>query len=129
MVRLLALLASGVARVAWEGETRWTAAQLLRASEEGGGEERTVLEEARSWLRTAIANGPAWRKRSSKRQKSMVSALLPSCVPRKPKGSSPGRWAMAGSGGCRRQVIPIKVSKSRKGRKVSNPPGMHILKS
>ncbi len=50
---------SGVARVAWDGETRWTAAQLLQASE-AAGEQRAPgqLAAARSWLREALAAGP-----------------------------------------------------------------------
>jgi hypothetical protein len=51
---------SDVARIVWEGETRWTAAQLLRAAEEEGDEPGHLshLEDARSWLRQALAEGP-----------------------------------------------------------------------
>jgi hypothetical protein len=50
--------ASGVARVVWEGETRWTATQLLRASEEAGGADHSALGAARRWLREVLADGP-----------------------------------------------------------------------
>jgi putative DNA primase/helicase len=47
----------GVTRVVWEGETPWTAEALLRATAEGE-EERSVLGEARAWLRQVLADGP-----------------------------------------------------------------------
>ena len=47
----------GVTRVVWEGETPWTAEALLRATAEGE-EERSVLGEARAWLRQVLAEGP-----------------------------------------------------------------------
>lgn len=56
--RLAPDAASGVARVVWEGETRWTASQLLRAADDEEREERSALGEARAWLRAELADGP-----------------------------------------------------------------------
>jgi hypothetical protein len=47
----------GVTRVVWDGETPWTAEELLRATAEGE-EERSVLGDARAWLRQVLADGP-----------------------------------------------------------------------
>jgi hypothetical protein len=47
----------GVTRVVWEGEVPWTAEALLRATA-AGEEERSVLGEARAWLRQVLADGP-----------------------------------------------------------------------
>lgn len=48
---------SGAAHIVWEGESRWTASQLLHASAETA-TVRSALAEARQWLREALANGP-----------------------------------------------------------------------
>jgi hypothetical protein len=48
---------SGVARVVWEGEGSWTATQLLHASAKTGSI-RSALDDARHWLRAALAAGP-----------------------------------------------------------------------
>jgi hypothetical protein len=55
--RLLASLGSQVARVVWDGESQWTAGQLLRESASGV-VSRSLLTEAREWLRAALAEGP-----------------------------------------------------------------------
>lgn len=55
--RLVPPPGSSVARVVWEGESRWTASQLLQASRENPAT-RSALAEARQWLRTALAAGP-----------------------------------------------------------------------
>lgn len=47
----------GVARIAWEGESSWSAAALLGAA--GGSDaDRSALADARQWLRAALASGP-----------------------------------------------------------------------
>ena len=55
--RLATELGSGAARVVWEGESRWTATQLLHAAAETASG-RSALTEARLWLRAALAAGP-----------------------------------------------------------------------
>jgi hypothetical protein len=55
--RLEDVASLGVARVVWEGQSRWSAGALLRAAEEGEAES-SALAEARSWLRAALADGP-----------------------------------------------------------------------
>jgi hypothetical protein len=55
--RLLASPGSHVARVVWDGESQWTAGQLLRESA-AGITSRSLLTDAREWLRTALADGP-----------------------------------------------------------------------
>lgn len=55
--RLAPVPGSGAARVIWEGESRWTASQLLHQSAEHPGL-RSALDEARQWLRAALAAGP-----------------------------------------------------------------------
>jgi hypothetical protein len=47
----------GVTRVAWESESAFTAAALLQATAETP-ETRSALDDARLWLREALANGP-----------------------------------------------------------------------
>jgi hypothetical protein len=47
----------GVARVVWDGETRWTAAALLSAGVDGD-EDHSTLAAARAWLRAVLADGP-----------------------------------------------------------------------
>ena len=47
----------GVARLVWEEETPWTAEALLRATADGE-EQRSILGEARAWLRQVLADGP-----------------------------------------------------------------------
>ena len=48
-----------VARVVWEGESPWTAAELLgRQAGEEGDEPRSAVDDARAWLREALAAGP-----------------------------------------------------------------------
>ncbi len=48
-----------VARVAWDGESSWTATTLLQGpTEDDGDSRRSVIEEARAWLREALAAGP-----------------------------------------------------------------------
>jgi hypothetical protein len=51
----------GVARVIWEGETSWTAQELLRVTAEDE-EELSALGEARVWLRQALAAEPRLSK-------------------------------------------------------------------
>jgi hypothetical protein len=50
-----------VARIVWDGESRWTASALLREADKGGEDEDatpSALDEARGWLRQALAAGP-----------------------------------------------------------------------
>jgi hypothetical protein len=50
---------SGAARVIWEGETPWSATQLLQAQfTEDGDATPSAVEAARPWLREALADGP-----------------------------------------------------------------------
>jgi hypothetical protein len=55
--RLLASPGSQVARVVWDGESQWTAGQLLRESASGV-PPHSLLAEAQEWLRAALADGP-----------------------------------------------------------------------
>ena len=55
--RLVPAPTSGVARSTWDGDTRWTASQLLQASAESA-TTRSALTEARQWLRATLAAGP-----------------------------------------------------------------------
>jgi putative DNA primase/helicase len=54
--RLLPVPGSDVARVAWEGESPYTAAELLRPLTNG--ERPTALDAVRAWLRQELAAGP-----------------------------------------------------------------------
>jgi hypothetical protein len=59
--RLEEVPGTAVARLVWEGESPWTATELLRAQREGAGDgpaRRSVLDEARAWLREALAAVP-----------------------------------------------------------------------
>jgi putative DNA primase/helicase len=50
---------SDVARVVWEGESPWTAAQLLQAQTAADGDAPpSAVDQARAWLREALATGP-----------------------------------------------------------------------
>jgi hypothetical protein len=55
--RLVAAPDSHVARVVWDGESQWTAQELLREGESGA-TSRSLLAEAREWLSAALADGP-----------------------------------------------------------------------
>lgn len=55
--RLVPVPAIGVARVEWEGETHWSAADLLQETALGP-EARSAAAAAREWLRAALADGP-----------------------------------------------------------------------
>jgi hypothetical protein len=55
--RLLSSPGSHVARVVWEGESQWTADQLLRESASAF-PSHSLLGDAREWLRVALADGP-----------------------------------------------------------------------
>lgn len=55
--RLITDPGASVARVVWEGESRWTASQLLNESAESASV-RSALTDARQWLRAALAAGP-----------------------------------------------------------------------
>jgi hypothetical protein len=55
--RLESCPGSDVARVVWDGESQWTADQLLRESASGIAS-RSLLDDAREWLRAALADGP-----------------------------------------------------------------------
>ena len=48
---------SHVARVVWDGESQWTANELLREAASGA-TSRSLLAEAREWLCAALADGP-----------------------------------------------------------------------
>jgi hypothetical protein len=59
--RLEAVPGASVARVVWDGESPLTATQLLHAQREAAGDgegRRSVVDEARAWLREALADGP-----------------------------------------------------------------------
>jgi hypothetical protein len=50
-----------VARLVWDGESPWTAAQLLQAQTDAAGAgaaRHSVIDEARAWLRETLAAGP-----------------------------------------------------------------------
>jgi hypothetical protein len=48
-----------VARVVWDGESPWTAAELLQGqSEEDDDVRRSVVDDARAWLRETLTAGP-----------------------------------------------------------------------
>jgi hypothetical protein len=55
--RLVAAPGTQVARVVWDSQSEWTADQLLRESTLGRAQ-RSLLDDARVWLRTLLANGP-----------------------------------------------------------------------
>jgi hypothetical protein len=55
--RLRSSPGSDVARVVWDGESQWTAEQLLRQTASGVAS-HSLLTDAREWLRTALADGP-----------------------------------------------------------------------
>jgi hypothetical protein len=55
--RLVAAPGSHVARVVWDGESQWTADQLLRETASGA-TLRSLLAEAREWLSASLADGP-----------------------------------------------------------------------
>jgi hypothetical protein len=55
--RLVAAPDSHVARVVWDGESQWTAQELLREADSGA-TSRSLLAEARDWLSAALADGP-----------------------------------------------------------------------
>ncbi len=61
--RLEDVLGATVARIAWDGESPWTATQLLHGPPAAeGAETRSVIEEARLWLRETLAAGPRLAK-------------------------------------------------------------------
>jgi hypothetical protein len=52
---------ANVARVVWDGESPWTATELLHAQREATGDgaaRRSAVDEARAWLRETLAAGP-----------------------------------------------------------------------
>jgi hypothetical protein len=55
--RLITAPGARAAHVAWDGETPWTASQLLQAAAESA-TTRSALTEARKWLRATLAAGP-----------------------------------------------------------------------
>ena len=55
--RLLSSPGTHVARLVWDGESGWTAGQLLRESASGVAS-HSLLADAREWLRAALADGP-----------------------------------------------------------------------
>ena len=91
----------GVTRVAWGGNTSWTAEALLRATA-GGEEERSVLGEARAWLRQALADGPRPAKELAAEARGMGIAANTYHAARKAEGALTrkeqtlnGRWLVA----------------------------------
>ena len=57
--RLEPVPGSHVARVAWEGEHPWTAAEILQGQAGDAGQaRRSAVDAARAWLREALAAGP-----------------------------------------------------------------------
>ena len=55
--RLVPLPGAGVARIAWEGETGWIAADLLQQAPLGSAAD-SMASAAREWLRAELAAGP-----------------------------------------------------------------------
>jgi hypothetical protein len=48
-----------VPRIVWDGESPWTATQLLQTQiVDDGGDRRSVIDDARAWLRETLAAGP-----------------------------------------------------------------------
>jgi hypothetical protein len=91
----------GVTRVIWEGETGWTAAALLRAAEETE-EERSVLDEARHWLRETLKDGPRLAKEIQREALEVDIAPRTLKLARKSEGvvarkeqSQNGRWIIS----------------------------------
>ncbi len=64
----------GVARVVWEGESPLTASSLLQAAAETP-ETRSALDDARHWLRDALASGP--RPAKEIQQEAAVLGIAP----------------------------------------------------
>jgi hypothetical protein len=59
--RLEEVPGTSVARVVWDGESPWTATELLHAQRDAaddGAARRSVVDEARAWLRETLAAGP-----------------------------------------------------------------------
>src|SRR5829696_9940279 len=57
--RLAAVPGTGIARVVWDGESPWTAAELLQGQADDDGDlRRSVVDDARAWLRETLAAGP-----------------------------------------------------------------------
>jgi AAA domain len=59
--RLEEVPGASVARLVWDGESPLTATQLLHAQRDAAGDgaaRRSVVDEARTWLREALADGP-----------------------------------------------------------------------
>jgi hypothetical protein len=59
--RLKEVPGTSVARVVWNGESPWTATELLHAQRDAEGDgavRRSVVDEARAWLRETLAAGP-----------------------------------------------------------------------
>jgi hypothetical protein len=97
---LEAVPALGVTRVVWEGEAPWTAEALLRASAEGE-EERSLLGEARAWLRQVLADGPRPAKELVAEARAMGIAVHTYHAARKAEGviarkeqTLNGRWIL-----------------------------------
>jgi hypothetical protein len=75
----------GVTRVVWEGEVPWTAEALLRATA-ASEEERSVLGEARAWLRQVLADGPRPARELVAEARTMGIALRTYHAARKAEG-------------------------------------------
>ena len=61
--RLETLPGADVARVVWEGESPWTATQVLQTQRANEGKQASsAIDEARTWLRDALAAGPRQAK-------------------------------------------------------------------
>jgi hypothetical protein len=101
--RLVDVPGAEVARVVWEGESRWTAAALLRAAEdEDRDETRSALEEARAFLRAALADGPRPAKEVQAEAEARGIAVKTLRAARKAEGivarkeqSAHGQWLVA----------------------------------
>jgi putative DNA primase/helicase len=74
-----------VTRVVWEGEVPWNAEALLRATA-AGEEERSVLGEARAWLRQVLADGPRPARELVAEARTMGIALRTYHAARKAEG-------------------------------------------
>ena len=90
-----------VARVVWAGESRWSAAALLRAADEGE-EDRSALADARAFLRAALADGPRPAKEVQAEaaargisQRTLVAARKAEGITSSKDRAANGRWLVA----------------------------------
>ncbi len=105
-----------VARIVWEGESPWTAGELLgRLPAEEGDESRSAVDDARAWLREALAAGP--RPASELRRESAARGIGLSTLyaARKAEGIATAKehiargrwlWMLQDNSGGREDAVP-----------------------